>query len=177
MGLNSDQLLLINDSPLDADGGVDLLIQAIAMLRVDCPQVLCALSGSGALLLPLQRLCRWLDVEAHVRFIAGHELDGYAAQGCAYVTASRSEAMMRQQLQWANTHGLPFIALRQPFFSADAYAMLRWNKINACSDHADPESLALLLQSCCCVWLQQPHDQQALQQQAQDYFSLQGVGG
>jgi len=137
----SEVIRIGNADALDAQGGVDLLLQVAAMVKVECPNVCWVLAGDGSLRVPLERLCSWLSIEDVVRFSGS----GMALSDVDFaVSACRNAAGLLQQMQHYNVLGIPLLMMRLPKEDKDdAMRLLRWHPNNQCSARSDPESLAM----------------------------------
>jgi 1,2-diacylglycerol 3-alpha-glucosyltransferase len=93
---------------------IDVLIRAVALLRLEFPDVLLVLAGHGTARDELERLAQDLAVKPHVRFLgtlgASALADAYRAAD-VFATASTSETQCMALLQAMST-GLPAVGAR-----------------------------------------------------------------
>jgi 1,2-diacylglycerol 3-alpha-glucosyltransferase len=93
---------------------IDVLIRAVARLRLEFPDVMLVLAGHGKARKALERLAHKLDVTSHIRFLgtlnASILVDAYRAAH-VFATASTSETQCMAMLQ-AMSAGLPAVGAR-----------------------------------------------------------------
>lgn len=157
--------------PLDRHGGVDLLIQAIAMARVDWPELTCDVLGDGDLRQALSNLCAWLKVEEIIHINLGESRNPEEYYHL-FVSGSRSDELIQQQMRQGNLAGLPMLVMKSGVVAQDEAMQraLSWHPLNAMSEQATPESLAELILSYCRKVSAGEADPSAIKKEAAEYF-------
>jgi len=94
-GIAPDRPLLVHISRVAHEKNIDFVLEALALVRRDVPDVLLAIAGEGPALAHVRRRAAHLGLAAHVLFVGylardGALLDCYRA-GDAFVFASRTE--------------------------------------------------------------------------------------
>jgi glycosyltransferase involved in cell wall biosynthesis len=121
--------------------GVDLLIQAAAIVHVDRPDVRWLVMGSGALLEPLKHLRATLgmdDVIAFSGFVTEKEVHQRLWTADIFMLPTRSLEGFGLVTLEANAHGLPVVATP---VGANV-DVVGWHASNRVAETATPESLA-----------------------------------
>lgn len=112
LGLPADSLVIGGMGRLDAAKGFCYLIEAVARLSSDFPDVVLAIAGTGDLLGELEQLARKLDVSQKVHFLGFQENVGLFLDSLdVFVMASLCEALGYALLE-AMAHGVPAIGTR-----------------------------------------------------------------
>lgn len=110
LNLADEQVMLVSLGLVDEVKGVDLLLDALAALRADVPQLRLVWLGSGQVERFQQRATELgLDQVVHFAgFVPHAEIDGYLAAADGFVLASRGEGRPRAASE-AAAAGLPLL--------------------------------------------------------------------
>ncbi len=140
-GEQSDAPLIVTLRNLVPRTGVDLLIQAAAIVHVDRPDVRWLVMGSGSLLEPLKRLTHTLgmdDVVEMAGFVSEKEVHQRLWTADLFMLPTRSLEGFGLVTLEANAHGLPVVAT--PVGANPD--VVGWHALNKVADDATPEALA-----------------------------------
>ena len=121
--------------------GVDLLIQAAAIVHVDRPDVRWSIMGTGELMQPLQGLTAQLnmnDVIEFTGFLSEKKVHQRLWAADLFMLPTRALEGFGLVTLEANAHGLPVIA--SPIGANPA--VVGWHPLNRLSDDVTPDALA-----------------------------------
>lgn len=143
--------------------GVDLMVQAAAILKVDRPELRWCVMGSGTLLEPLKDLSHWLQCEDIIEFtgfLPEEEVHQRLLAADVFMLPTRSLEGFGLVTVEANAFGLPVVATPVGA-NIEVVPSLPGNVL---ADEATPESLANAL--CALLDQQKPETRQGLHEAA-----------
>ncbi|UAB71913.1 glycosyltransferase family 4 protein [Vibrio sp. SCSIO 43132] len=108
--LENDAFVLINSEPLTQESGIDALIQALTMARMEYPNAHLVLLGQGEERSQLEQQAMLLDIKDAVHFVySPDDHTPYFEQADAYISGARKDGA-RDHIVRAGRCGLPAIA-------------------------------------------------------------------
>ncbi|MDQ6957394.1 MAG: glycosyltransferase family 4 protein [Mariprofundaceae bacterium] len=151
--------------------GVDLLVQAAAIVHIDRPDVRWHVLGSGALLEPLKQLRDTLNMHKIIKFsgfLPEKKVQQHLWSADLFMLPTRSLEGFGLVTLEANVLGLPVIAT--PVGANPE--VVPWHPLNRIAEHATPESLAKTVLEYLDT-LPNFKERQKLASETEEYFSWQ----
>lgn len=108
--IGEDDYILINSEPLEISSGIDSLIQALSIVRVDQPNIHLVLLGQGEDRCELEQQAMLLNIKEFVHFVySPDDHTPYLQQADVYISGARKEGA-RTHILAAGQNRLPTIA-------------------------------------------------------------------